>query len=581
MISSLESARSHHWDALCRDLRASGWAVPSAVDAPLVPGDDLPFVLRRGGELVLATGRWGLVTRDTLRGGIASAMRARTALIRDDEVRKTAVRTAWSGTQQCLVPVAAVHVPDYRNPEGVPRLTRIARRDGGPLYLAGLWSSWADENGVRRQSVGLLTVDATSHPLMGNYGEPDRPRRMPVILPRGLGRAWLLAQGEERVSFLRPMPAAQLTGVCIETTGEAAAADPAPPPVLALPPAPEPGRMTILLVDDEPSNLQLLRLSLQADYHLIFATEGERAIELARERRPDLIVLDLMMPGTDGYAVCEALKNDAATQRIPIVFCTAVHDGDAEAKALQLGAADYITKPFYPHVVAARVRTHLAALNVLAAQQSSLRQLQRLCDAAAMRAGVNTSHLQRMSQTAHEIALEAGCRADWCAMLQSSAPLHDIGVLAVPDRLMRKPGPLSDEEWAVVRSHPLLGAQLIGDDPSDVLSMARDITLSHHERWDGQGYPSGLAREQIPLAARIVAIADSFDAMTTRRAYRAALEVDEAAAQIRAGAGTAFDPRLVEAFERALPRILRLRQRWARLEEVAALPAGGGGAIVR
>ena len=571
MISSLESARPHHWEALRRDLRAGDWTFPEAGTAPVLPGGELSFVVRRGSEIAIAAGRWGLVTRETLRAGLPAALRARTALIRDDELGKLAVRSAWQGAQQCLVPVAALHVPDHRNPEGEPWLTRIARRDDGPLYLAGLWNSWADENGVRRLSVGLLTVDAAGHPLMGNYGLPGKPRRMPVVLPRGLGRAWLLAQGEERAAFLRPLPAAQLSAICMEKGG--AAHDGPAVPDAALPPPPEVRRQSLLLVDDEPSNLQLLRLSLQADYHLIFATGGGRAIELARERRPDLILLDLMMPGVDGYAVCEALKADPATAHIPIVFCTAVHDGDAEAKALCLGAADYITKPFYPHVVAARVRTHLAALGMLAAQQSSLRQLQRLCDAAAMRANVSTSHIQRMSQTAHEIALEAGARADWCAMLQSSAPLHDLGIVAVPDAVLRKPGPLDADEWTVMRAHPLLGAQLIGDDPSDVLGMARDIALCHHERWDGTGYPSGLAGEQIPLAARIVAIADSFDAMTSPRPYREALSEEAAVAQIRAGAGTAFEPRLVDAFLRALPRILRMRQRWVR--EVEGLAGGG------
>ncbi len=562
MISSLESARPHHWEALRRDLRAGDWVAPVSDEADVLPGGELSFVFRRGGEIAVATGRWGLVTRETLRAGLPAALRARTALIRDDELGKLQVRSAWQGAQQCLVPVAALQVPDHRNPDGDPWSTRISRRDEGPLYLAGLWSSWADENGVRRLSVGLLTVDATGHPLMGNYGPPGKPRRMPVILPRGLGRAWLLAQGEERAAFLRPLPAAQLSAVCVEKGGDALPA--ATTPEVVWPPAPstEVRRQSLLLVDDEPSNLQLLRLSLQADYHLIFATEGGRAIELARERRPDLILLDLMMPGVDGYAVCEALKADPGTAHIPIVFCTAVHDGDAEAKALRLGAADYITKPFYPHVVAARVRTHMATLGMLAAQQSSLRQLQRLCDAAAMRANVSTSHIQRMSQTAHEIALEAGARADWCAMLQSSAPLHDLGIVAVPDAVLRKPGPLDPDEWTVMRAHPLLGAQLIGDDPSDVLGMARDIALCHHERWDGTGYPSGLAGEQIPLAARIVAIADTFDAMTSSRPYRRAMSEEEAAAHIRAGAGAAFEPRLVEAFSRALPRILRMRQRW-------------------
>lgn len=568
MISSLESARPHHWEALRRDLRAGDWVLPEAADAPVVPGDELSFVFRRGGEIVMANGRWGLVTRETQRGGLAAAMRARTALIRDDEVGKAAVRSVWQGAQQCLVPVSALQVPDHRNAGGEPWATRIGRRDDGPLYLAGLWSSWADESGVRRLSVGLLTVDAVGHPLMGNYGPPGKPRRMPVILPRGLGRAWLLAQGEERAAFLRPMPAAQLSAVSLDQGVGATVSDAPASPVVR--DAADARRQSLLLVDDEPSNLQLLRLSLQADYHLIFATDGQRAVELARERRPDLVLLDLMMPGMDGYAVCEALKTDAATRHIPIIFCTAVHDGDAEAKALRLGAADYITKPFYPHVVAARVRTHLAALGMLAAQQSSLRQLQRLCDAAAMRANVSTSHIQRMSQTAHEIALEAGARADWCAMLQSSAPLHDLGIVAVPDAVLRKPGPLDADEWTVMRAHPLLGAQLIGDDPSDVLGMARDIALCHHERWDGTGYPSGLAGEQIPLAARIVAIADCFDAMTSPRPYRVALSEDDAAAHIRAGAGTAFEPRLVDAFVRALPRILRMRQRWVR--EVVGTP---------
>ena len=322
-------------------------------------------------------------------------------------------------------------------------------------------------------------------------------------------------------------------------------------------------RPRLLLVDDEPTNLQVLRHILQADYRLLFATDGARALQVAREQLPQLILLDIMMPGMDGYAVCRALKADPATAGIPVIFITALDDSQDETAGFDVGGVDYLTKPVSPPVVRARVRTHLSLVRMDELRETRLQIVQRLGRAAEYKDNETGLHVIRMSHFSKLLALAAGCSPAWAEDLLNAAPMHDVGKIGIPDAVLRKPGPLDADEWATMRRHPEIGAEIIGEHPSGVLQLAREIALAHHEKWDGSGYPRGLAGEAIPLSARIVAIADVFDALTTRRPYKEPWPVQDALDHIAAQAGKHFDPALVALFAPLLPQLLEIRARWA------------------
>ena len=322
-------------------------------------------------------------------------------------------------------------------------------------------------------------------------------------------------------------------------------------------------RPRLLLVDDEPTNLQVLRHILQADYRLLFATDGERALQVAREQRPDLVLLDIMMPNMDGYAVCCALKADAATASIPVIFITALNDSQDETAGFDVGGVDYLTKPVSPPVVRARVRTHLSLVRMNELRETRLQIVQRLGRAAEYKDNETGLHVIRMSHFSQLLALAAGCSPAWAEDLLNAAPMHDVGKIGIRDAVLRKPGPQDAAEWDTMRRHPEIGAEIIGEYPSGVLQLAREIALAHHEKWDGSGYPRGLAGEAIPLSARIVAIADVFDALTTRRPYKEPWPVQDALDHIAAQAGKHFDPALVALFAPLLPQLLEIRARWA------------------
>ena len=322
-------------------------------------------------------------------------------------------------------------------------------------------------------------------------------------------------------------------------------------------------RPRLLLVDDEPTNLQVLRHVLQADYRLLFATDGARALQVAREQLPQLILLDIMMPGMDGYAVCRALKADPATAGIPVIFITALDDSQDETAGFDVGGVDYLTKPVSPPVVRARVRTHLSLVRMEELRETRLQIVQRLGRAAEYKDNETGMHVIRMSHFSKLPALAAGCSPAWAEDLLNAAPMHDVGKIGIPDAVLRKPGPLDAAEWDTMRRHPEIGAEIIGEHPSGLLQLAREIALAHHEKWDGSGYPRGLAGEAIPVSARIVAVADVFDALTTRRPYKEPWPVQDALDHITAQAGKHFDPALVALFAPLVPQLLEIRARWS------------------
>jgi putative two-component system response regulator len=332
-------------------------------------------------------------------------------------------------------------------------------------------------------------------------------------------------------------------------------------------------RPTILVVDDEPTNLQVLRQILQDDYRLLFARDGHKALELAAAERPQLILLDVMMPGLTGHDTCAALQSNPATRGTPVIFVTALSDVADETRGFELGAVDYITKPVSPPIVRARVRTHLSLVRVDELRESRLQIIQRLGLAAEYKDNETGLHVMRMSHYSQALALAAGWSPAAAEELLTAAPMHDIGKIGIPDHIMLKPGPLTPDEWLTMKRHPLIGAEIIGEHASSLLRMARQIALSHHEKWDGSGYPQGLQGQAIPIEARIVALADVFDALTTARPYKHAWSVDEAVARIEADAGTHFDPMLVPLFVRILPELLVIKERWKETASPAPPPA--------
>ena len=322
-------------------------------------------------------------------------------------------------------------------------------------------------------------------------------------------------------------------------------------------------RRTLLLVDDEPSNLHVLRHILQDDYRLLFARDGERALELAGTERPELILLDVMMPGMTGHQVCEQLKANPLTDAIPVIFVTALSNVEDEIRGFELGAVDYISKPVSSPIVRARVRTHLSLVRADVLRETRLNIVQCLGMAAEYKDNETGLHVIRMSHFSRVIALAAGFSEDDADEILHAAPMHDVGKIGIPDAILQKPGKLDSQEWDVMRQHPEIGAQIIGDHDASLLRMARRIALSHHEKWDGSGYPGGLAGEAIPVEGRIVAIADVFDALTSVRPYKQAWPVDKAVDLIRSERGKHFDPQLVDCFLDSLDAIIEIKERWA------------------
>jgi putative two-component system response regulator len=326
---------------------------------------------------------------------------------------------------------------------------------------------------------------------------------------------------------------------------------------------PPASRPLILAVDDEATNLQLLRQILQDHYRLLFAKDGARALELAHQERPDLVLLDVMMPGMNGYEVCAALKADPATAAIPVIFVTALTDTDDEVEGFEAGAVDYITKPLSPPIVRARVRTHLSLVRMEELRATRLEIVQRLGLASEYKDNETGLHVIRMSHFSRVLGLAAGMSEQQADDLLHAAPMHDVGKIGIPDRILQKPGPLDPDEWKVMQGHSAIGAEIIGEHGRGMLALARNIALTHHEKWDGSGYPNGLAGEAIPLEGRIAAIADVFDALTSVRPYKKAWTEEAALAYLVEQKGHHFDPALVDLFIEKMPAIRAIRARWA------------------
>lgn len=356
-------------------------------------------------------------------------------------------------------------------------------------------------------------------------------------------------------------------------------------------------RQTILVVDDTVENLSVMNGLLANDYQVRIANSGERALQIMNgDSLPDLILLDVMMPGISGFEVCRRLHGDPRTVKIPVIFLTAKAEIEDEQIGFDVGAVDYIVKPISPPIVMARVRTHLklkAVADFLEDKNLFLKQeverrthdLQLIQDATIMalaslaetRDNETGNHIRRTQQYVRLLAKQLQSHPKFTAvlddetiqMLFKSAPLHDIGKVGIPDRILLKPGKLTPEEFDIMKTHTTLGrdaiaaAEKVLDTPSSFLRLAREIAHYHQERWDGSGYPEGLAGENIPLSARLMALADVYDALISRRIYKPPFPHEKSVDIIRQGRDQHFDPDIVDAFLEIHNDFLAIAERYS------------------
>ncbi|MCW9051470.1 MAG: response regulator [Motiliproteus sp.] len=326
---------------------------------------------------------------------------------------------------------------------------------------------------------------------------------------------------------------------------------------------------TLLVVDDEPEVIQALAGILSDEFNITIAMDGAKALEMASKApHPDLILLDILLPGLGGFEVCRQLKEKPETGSIPIIFISVLDAVEDESYGFEMGAADYITKPFSAPIVQARVKTHLALYDqrrdlegLVQARTSQLRDsrleiIRQLGRAAEYKDNETGYHVIRMSFYARLLALKAGLSEEQAELLFNAAPMHDVGKIGIPDYILQKPGKLNAEEWAIMRRHCEYGANIIGNSDSDLMQLAREVAMTHHERWDGKGYPKGLKGEEIPIVGRIVAISDVFDALVSTRPYKSPWPVDQALEYILEQSGSQFDPELGPILGDILPEVL-------------------------
>lgn len=308
----------------------------------------------------------------------------------------------------------------------------------------------------------------------------------------------------------------------------------------------------VLVVDDLDANLRLLARLLERDgYTVATARDGAEALERVREARPDLVLTDVRMPKIDGFEVCERLKSDEATRLIPVVLMTGAAERQDRVRAINVGADDFLTKPVDEAELRARVRSLVRLKRYTDELDSAESVILSLALTVEARDPSTEGHCERLAKYGVALGEELGLGADDIATLHRGGFLHDIGKIATPDAILRKPGPLTPDEYRLMKEHTVVGDRLCGN--MRVLARVRPIIRSHHERLDGSGYPDGLAGDRVPLLAQVIGVVDVYDAMTTARPYKAALPPEAAITQLREEAGKGWrDLRLVEAFVDAL-----------------------------
>ncbi|MCX7777823.1 MAG: two-component system response regulator [Armatimonadetes bacterium] len=342
-------------------------------------------------------------------------------------------------------------------------------------------------------------------------------------------------------------------------------------------------RKRILVVDDEESIQQLLQAVLSKEgYEVSVAGDGDEALKLVDQNAYDLIVLDIVMPGKNGLEVLKHIKGTERLKFVPVIIMTALMDRDVRYHALDLGVDEFLNKPIDIYELRARVRTLLSVKeyhDFLASladmlkdevdkktkelREAQLETVRRLGRAAEFRDDETGNHILRMSIYCAILARRLGLSDEEVEMILYASPMHDVGKIGVPDKILLKPGKLDPDEWEIMKKHTVWGAEILSGSKSQLLETARTIALTHHEKWDGSGYPYGLSGEEIPLFGRICAISDVFDALTSERVYKPAYPNEKAFAIITEGRGKHFDPKVVDAFFASLDEILEVQSKHA------------------
>lgn len=356
-----------------------------------------------------------------------------------------------------------------------------------------------------------------------------------------------------------------------------------------------PGR--VLVVDDEAAIRRVLEKLLRAEgYEVVHAAGGDEALAIVAGGGIDTVLLDVMMPGLSGLDVCREIRADTQLTYTPVVFVTAANDQAFRREAREAGADDFISKPFDEIELLARVRNTVrvklyyeniarerndlrvavdGSVRALADATAHLERVKReleyarqetiarLCRAAEFRDDETAAHLQRMSHYCHLLGRRKGLDAYTCEMLRVASPMHDVGKIGIPDHILLKPGRLTPEEFIIMRQHAEIGWRILSGSDSELLELAASIARTHHEKWDGSGYPRGLAGEDIPIEGRIAAVADVFDALTSARPYKKAWPLDDAVALLRNGRAQHFDPELVDMFLDSMDEVLEIRHRFS------------------
>lgn len=349
-------------------------------------------------------------------------------------------------------------------------------------------------------------------------------------------------------------------------------------------------RACILVVDDEPANVKLLdRMLAQEGYENVVTTMSPReAINLYKDGDFDLVLLDLNMPEIDGFGVMGELVAHDADDLPPIIVITAQSDRDSRLRALREGGRDFLTKPFDRVELMARIRNMLEMRllhNMVKRSNEELEEkvqertsqieetrleiIRRLGLAAEYRDMETGNHILRMSKVSALLGRTLGMDESMVSLLLNASPMHDVGKIGIPDNILLKPGKLEAQEWEIMKSHAKIGAEILSGHDSPLMIMASEIALSHHEKWDGSGYPYGLQGADIPMSGRIVAVADVFDALTSVRPYKKAWTVTEATNYMRESAGTHFDPKIIDAFMSVREEVYLIRGEFSDHEDAA------------
>ncbi len=333
-------------------------------------------------------------------------------------------------------------------------------------------------------------------------------------------------------------------------------------------------KQTILAVDDTVENLDIIKGILVPEYTVLAATNGDLALKIAEKKKPDLILLDVMMPGMDGYEVCRRLKSNRELESIPGIFVTAKTAEQDEYAGFAVGAVDYLAKPVNAMIVKARVKTHLSLADQKRAcerrvQQATADLMQNQYDAIEMLGDAGHYndtdtgvHIWRMADYAELLARAINWPVDEQKKIKLAAPMHDTGKIGISDEILKAKRKLTVDEFEIMKTHTTIGYQILNKSNTPLFQMAAEIALRHHEKWNGSGYPDGLAGDQIPMSARIVAVADVFDALTMKRPYKEAWPIEKAFDLLHKDAGSHFDPNLVEVFESIKDEVLAMKASW-------------------